>query len=185
MAWGEEKRRAGATSAAVAASAAPTAAPAADSEVWEVSNRPCIGLTEVQLAQLVLDSAALLMNVGHRIGAGETLHAAMTPPPPPGSASMQLAQAVHRRRLHARLHLLTLSSTPLPVLDWEGRATRLSLAGLHIYGRDVVQLSELLALNTVLGLLMTSDCPSHQVLGLLMTSDCLPQHGARLSDDLS
>jgi hypothetical protein len=77
-----------------------------------VSNRPCIGRTEVQLAQLVLDSAALLMNVGRRIGAGETLNAAMTPPPPTGSASMQLAHAVHRRRLHARLHLLTLSSTP-------------------------------------------------------------------------
>jgi hypothetical protein len=72
----------------------------------------------------------------------------------------------------------------LPVLDWVGRATRLSLAGLHVYGGDMVQLSELLALNTVLGLLMTSDCLlgslmisdclPHQVLGLLMTSDCLP-----------
>ena len=56
-----------------------------------------------------------------------------------------------RRCVHPSAgRLLTISSTPLPVLDWSGRSTHLSLAGLRLYDRDAMLLCELLALNTQL-----------------------------------
>ena len=82
----------------------------------------------------------------------------MTPPPPPESASIQLARAVRRGRHQTKLRVLTLSSTPLPVLDWAGREAHLSLAGLRVYDRDAALLAELLALNTALASLDLSQC---------------------------
>ena len=60
-------------SSASASSVGGAAGGPAAAEMWEVCNRPCIGRTEVQLAQLALDGAALLCAVEGRLAKGETL----------------------------------------------------------------------------------------------------------------
>ena len=163
--WGASQRLSGgdadggASSGAFASASSSASSPR---EWWEVSNRSCLGRTEVQLTQLVLDGAAALRAIEQRLAGGESLLQAMTPPPPPEAASVQLARAVRRSAASGRrspLALLTLSSTAqLPVLDWAGRASALTLAGLRLYDRDATLLAELLTLNTGLASVDLSQC---------------------------
>ena len=110
--------------------------------------------------QAVLDAAAAIEGIEARLARGEPLVDAMTPPPPPEAAPIQLAHAVRDAAAPRRLRLLTLSSTPLPVEDWSGGAAcvRLSLAGLRLFDRDVVLLAALLSTNTALEALDLSHC---------------------------
>ena len=91
---------------------------------WDICNHACIGRTEVQLAQAVLDAAASLQWIERRLAAGESLAEAMTPPPPPEAAPIQLGRAVRARGLRS----LTLSAAELHVADWAARRA-LALSG--------------------------------------------------------
>lgn len=134
----------------------PSEADADGDHLWDVSSKASVGVTEVLLVQGMVSMALRLVELERRLAAGACLLDAMTPPPPPPDPPPVLLARATRRC--SSLRTFGLSGRPLPVRDWCGEASRLSLGTGALTNQDALFLAQLLRDHTSLRSLQLSQC---------------------------
>ncbi|KAL3921671.1 MAG: hypothetical protein SGPRY_004822 [Prymnesium sp.] len=134
----------------------PSEADADGGHLWDVSSKASVGMTEVLLVQGMVSMALRLVELERRLAAGACLLDAMTPPPPPPDPPPVLLARATRRC--SSLRTFGLSGRPLPVRDWCGEASRLSLGTGALTNQDALFLAQLLRDHTSLRSLHLSQC---------------------------